>query len=186
MISKHSPIHVGESFTETTKNRNIFKFLITGVDDSSFQKKEKKEIWNAKKETSEELLKELLYQEEEKLQLLQEKIDKNGYFNEEKEEAFIKKIEYCQNQINVLNNELNTVEKKKRKINNEIFYNENLKYKFDLLKVQYLSDIERLNFIDEGAFLLGQLNVVTCPHCGKKIDDPKNHTHGDIGLNLKK
>ncbi len=184
MISKHSPIHVGEGFTETTKNRNIFKFLITGVDDSSYQKKEKREIWNAKKAASEELLKELLYQEEEKLQLLQEKIDKNGYFDEEKEDAFIKKIEYCQSQINLLNNELNKVEKKKRKINNEIFYNENLKYKFDLLKAQYLSDIERLNFIDEGAFLLGQLNIVTCPHCGKKIDDPKNHTHEDIGLNI--
>lgn len=184
MISKHSPVHINGSFTEKTKNRNIFKFLITGIDDSNFQKQEKKEIWSAKKMANIELLEELLNQENDKYRSLLEEIDTYKSLAIENDEPIMEEIKYYQEQIILLNNELNNIEDQKRKINNELIYNENLRYKFDLLKEQYKSDIERLKFIDEGSFLLGQLNVITCPHCGEKIESYQEHKHKGIDVDI--
>ncbi|WP_368901390.1 AAA family ATPase [Oceanobacillus oncorhynchi] len=180
MISERSPIYTG-SFTERTLRLNIFKFLLTNKDDSSLVKIEKKEIWSAKKNANVELLEKLLMDENEKLSTLEQNKDKFSkvYFSKEDENQ----LESIQMEISTLNNEISKNEVLKNKIQSDINYNENLKYKFDLLREQYLSDIERLQFIDEGSFLLNQLSVTKCPHCGEDISENKQHEHGDIDMN---
>ena len=43
----------------------------------------------------------------------------------------------------------------------------------ELLKKHYNSDLARLNFIDEGQNLLGQLKTVNCPLCSAKMESDK-------------
>lgn len=180
MISERSPIYTG-SFTERPLRLNIFKFLVTNKDDSSLVKIEKKEVWSAKKTASVELLEKLLTDENEKLSALEQKKGEFSKVDFSKEDE--KQLESVQMEISNLNNEISKNESLKNKIQSDINYNENLKYKFDLLREQYLSDIERLQFIDEGSFLLNQLSVTKCPHCGKDISGIKQHDHGDINMN---
>ena len=179
MISERSPIYVG-SYTDRTLCFNIFKFLLTGIDDSSLKKTEKKEIWSAKKNANIELLKQLLDDEINKKDLLEQQLGNisQSNFNE----ININNIETIQSEIAALNDQLSQNEKLKHKLQADISYNENLKYKFHLLKEQYLSDIERLQFIDEGSFLLNQLYVTKCPHCGEPITEFDPHNHEDINM----
>lgn len=179
MISERSPIYVG-SYTDRTLCFNIFKFLLTGIDDSTLKKTEKKEIWTAKKSANIDLLTQLLEDEIEKIDLLKRQQDEIAQSNFD--EMNLNEIEAIQTEITELNDQLSQNERLKHKLQADIAYNENLKYKFHLLKEQYLSDIERLQFIDEGSFLLNQLYATKCPHCGETITEFGLHNHEDINM----
>ncbi|EGC2880645.1 hypothetical protein H9A01_000934 [Listeria monocytogenes] len=179
MISERSPIYVG-SYTDRTLCFNIFKFLLTGIDDSTLKKTEKKEIWTAKKSANIDLLTQLLEDEIEKIDLLKRQQDEIAQSNFD--EMNLNEIEAIQTEITELNDQLSQNERLKHKLQADISYNENLKYKFHLLKEQYLSDIERLQFIDEGSFLLNQLYATKCPHCGETITEFGLHNHEDINM----
>ena len=181
MISERSPIYTG-SYTDRTLCLNAFKFLLTNNDDSSLKKTEKREVWSAKKDASINLLQKLLEEETEKLSVLEQK--KNEYLGVSFNKQNAEQLESIQKQISIVNEELSEKENLINRIQSDIIYNENLKYKFSLLKDQYLSDIERLQFIDEGSFLLNQLNVTKCPHCGEDLSDVKQHNHKDIDMSL--
>lgn len=179
MISERSPIYVG-SYTDRTLCFNIFKFLLTGIDDSALKKTEKKEIWSAKKSANIDLLTQLLEDEIEKVDVLNRQQDEIAQSNFD--EMNLSQIEAVQSMITELNDQLSQNERLKHKLQADISYNENLKYKFHLLKEQYLSDIERLQFIDEGSFLLNQLYASKCPHCGETIKEFSFHNHEDINM----
>lgn len=179
MILERSPIYTG-SYTDRTLCFNSFKFILSGKDDSSLEQKEKKEIWSAKKSANIDLLNKLIEDERTKLISLLETI-KEKSINSITEDS-IEKIKTVQNDIYILNKNVSESEKLKYKIKADITYNKNLKYKFNLLKQQYSSDIERLEFINEGSFLLEQLNVAKCPHCGEVIEGFDKHIHEDINM----
>lgn len=180
MILERSPMYSG-SYTDRTRDLHIFKFLLTGIDDSSFVKTEKKDIWSAKKTANIDLLNELQKKESITLEQLEDslvELEKN------KTDSDLEvSLETLQEQITFYNKELAELEQKKNKISLDIKYNENIKYKFKLLKEQYLSDIERLKFIDEGSFLMNQLKTKKCPHCGKGISELEHHEHSVINMN---
>lgn len=180
MISERSPIYTG-SYTDRTLCLNVFKFLLTNHDDSSLKKTEKREVWSAKKDANINLLQKLLDEETDKLSVLEQ--EKNEFTGISFDQQNAEQLESIQKQISRVNEELSVKEKLKNRIQSDIIYNENLKYKFNLLRDQYLSDIERLQFIDEGSFLLNQLNVTKCPHCGEDLNDVKQHIHEDIDMN---
>lgn len=61
--------------------------------------------------------------------------------------------------------------------------------RFSLLQKHYLSDLDRLQFISEGNFLLNQLNNTTCPFCGTEINDSHldcliQYEKGNVNLEL--
>jgi hypothetical protein len=57
--------------------------------------------------------------------------------------------------------------------------------RFGLLKQSYKSDLERLGFVTEGAHLLQQLPLATCPVCGTEWDSKHaNHTNNLSLLNI--
>lgn len=179
MILERSPIYFG-SYTDRTRDLHIFKFLLTGIDDSSFVKTEKKDIWSAKKTANIDLLNELLKKE---LNALEQLEDSLAELEKNKTDSDLEvSLETLQEQITFYNKELAELEQKKNRISLDIKYNENIKYKFKLLKEQYLSDIERLKFIDEGSFLMNQLKMKKCPHCGKDISELEQHEHSAIDM----
>src|SRR5699024_8453126 len=67
-------------------------------------------------------------------------------------------------------------------LNNDIRYNSNLINQFELLHEHYLSDIERLRFIDEGSYLMDQVTLIKCPECGANLryEDVNEHTDNSI------
>lgn len=153
---------------------------MTGNDDSNLKKTEKKEIWSAKKNANIELLQQLLDDEIENLNLLNSQ--KDVFSDIEFDNMNSSKIKDIQNEIADLNNKLDQAAKLKHKLQSDITYNKNLKYKFSLLNEQYLSDIERLQFIDEGSFLFNQLYAFKCPHCGEQITESDLHNHPDANV----
>lgn len=179
MILERSPIYTG-SYTDRTLCFNSFKFILSGKDDSSIMQMEKKDIWTAKKNANIDLLNKLLEEERIKLNALLEKKQEQP-LNSIDEDS-VEKIRSIQNDIYTLNNNISESEKVRHKIKADLTYNKNLQHKFELLKQQYLSDIERLDFINEGSFLLEQLSVTKCPHCGEIIDGFEKHIHKDIDI----
>lgn len=180
MILERSPIYFG-SYTDRTRNLHIFKFLLTGIDDSSYTKTEKKDIWSAKKKANIDLLNELLEKESNNLKQLENSLKKSKKNRTDKDLEI--SLESIQEQITFYNKELAKLEHEKNRISLDIKYNKNMKFKFKLLKEQYLSDIERLKFIDEGSFLMNQLKMKKCPHCGKNISELEHLEHSAIDMN---
>lgn len=174
IIGERSPIHFG-SYSDKTKEIYAFKFIMTGEDDSKYDEIVTQPIWNAKKNANIETFISLMENEEnskteieEKISSISELFDKN---------SITQKLKPIQEQITSVNKEIIELENKKQKCIANEKYNRRIIGRLNLLKEQYKSDIERLQFIDEGAFLMNQLNMNKCPHCGKDIK--LDHTECD-------
>lgn len=181
MIAENSPIYNTNSFTEKTKYLYQFKYLITNNDDSDIEKALKPTIFSATKNASIDLLNELLDQEKEKNDELIEVLNLNRekYSGINVTTSLLKNI---QEEISFLNNEIQKLNTSRNKVEADINYNKSVLRRFKLLRKQYISDIERLQFIDEGSFLINQLVAYKCPHCGKNIDS--FHDCSDFDLDL--
>ncbi|KGL40496.1 hypothetical protein HCA64_01310 [Listeria booriae] len=173
MIQERSPIYIGGSYADRTLKAHTFKFLVTGNDDSELQEKDTTPIFNAKKTGNLEMLEKLQEKESRKLiDARQRQVPSISLSNN-----FGDILLSLQTKIGQLNCEIIELENEKQNIKNNIKYNEALQYKFKLLMEQYNTDIERLNFIDEGTFLLNQLETITCPYCGEAIRNDNEHEH---------
>ncbi|MGF7486258.1 hypothetical protein [Lactococcus lactis] len=178
MISENSPIYDNDSFNDKTKYLYHFKYLITNEDDSNVERVISKNIFDETKKSNITLLKELLGQEKEKYHNLSGKIEYNTQdFDADITTTFLKNI---QQEIQIINQKILEFDTSKNKIVSDIAYNNSVLRRFKLLKNQYESDIERLQFIDEGSFLINQLVIHKCPNCGAEID--ASHSCNDIDL----
>ncbi|WP_343363300.1 hypothetical protein [Listeria seeligeri] len=174
MIQERSPIYTGGSYTDRTLKSHVFKFLVTGNDDSELEEKDKRTIFKAKKTGSLEVLEELCKKEHKNLlDAEQKKVSLPPYLNDVND-IFID----IQTKIEKLNREIINLEKEQNDSKNNIKYNYDLQYKFELLMEQYVTDIERLRFIDEGTFLFNQLRPIKCPYCGELlVNNIEEHRH---------
>lgn len=138
-------------------------------------------MFDATKNSNLNLLDELLIQENEKREILLSKIVPD----EDSKDISITTalLKSIQQNIAHLNTIISKLEIQRNKETSNIRYNQTVLNRFHLLKQQYISDIERLQFIDEGSFLIDQLVVNKCPHCGKKIDSFHDKCDGlDYGM----
>ncbi|CAL6172207.1 AAA family ATPase [Vibrio alginolyticus] len=169
IISSNSPIVVGDT-SEDSKNKNIFKFLLTGNDDSNVKtvvrgnefKSEKKGQLDVLRDVVETLQSDLMFKDESYEDL------------KEREVKLDSTIEKLNHSMSLMKESLSEVVKNKRNIANELISvderNDNIKSNlanFEILEKIYISDIERLSSQEEAAFLLGVGHHAQCEHCGK-------------------
>jgi len=198
IIDKRSPIDAGGF--ETTPNKNLFKYLLTGTDDSSFKTLIKKETFDGQKAGKSELLEELISN-------LNESLDNNNHSILELKEQQSKlesklaegkeKLNNAQSSVSKLLIEKNKTSKvlsfEKDKMNNLTSNASNFEY----LSGIYNSDIQRLESQEEAAFLLSVNHKGVCSTCGNKassicndleyIDRLKNASLAEIKkINTKK
>ena len=167
ITARHSPIYHTDSRGSTfaTPARTAFKTVISGIDYKKEEKKENTEIIKAKLKGKIEQLSQIIDEiriennelikdtEDINAEKSIEIIELNKFIKEKSEEIKKYELDYkeIQTEIEIKNTEL------KHLLNNN--------NKFVLLKKNYLSDLERLEFIYDAFDLTQQLVEVECPIC---------------------
>ena len=167
ITARHSPIYHTDSrgITFATPARTAFKTVISGIDYKKEEKKENTEIIKAKLKGKIEQLSQIIDEiriennelikdtEDINTEISIEIIELNKFIKEKSEEIKKYELDYkeIQTEIEIKNTEL------KHLLNNN--------NKFVLLKKNYLSDLERLEFIYDAFDLTQQLVEVECPIC---------------------
>lgn len=178
ILTEESPVFSGES-TIKTKEKSLFNFFLTGVDASKFVEVEDPKIFKSKINGKIEFVKENLHR-------IQQKLDrfKNTNFEELKAEVSLQyetiNLQYQSviSKIDTLKNQRSKYFISLERLNTKIIFKDELIERFKLLRDHYLSDLQRLEFIEEGNFLLKQLNNISCPLCGTEInEDHFEHIH---------
>lgn len=167
ITATYSPIYRADSRGSTfaTSEKSVFKTVISGTDYEKKEKKENTEIAKAELKGKIEQLKQIINEirlenndlmkgvEDIKLEKSTEIIELNKFIKEKTDEIKKHELEYknTQAEIEFENTEL------KRLLNTN--------NKFKLLKKNYLSDLDRLEFINDAFDLTQQLVEVECPIC---------------------
>ncbi|ELC8457027.1 hypothetical protein QYB58_002139 [Clostridium perfringens] len=172
IISKSSILEGFEGYAGKTKYKNIFKTIITGIEDICNEDNEIKKISKITIDAKIEMIDELITKYNKDLIELK---SKNIEYSHNEIETAITKIKEGINErtnnISDIEDEINTLSKEALEIKEKIEYNSILIKRFKLLKENYLSDLERLDFIDDASFYINQLENKKCPTCDRIIKD---------------
>lgn len=169
IISQFSPIYFyGGNTIRKTRSKSVFKTIMTGNDDSLF--KDVKENENSKEkikgqiEIIDQLILDIRLENSKLESVIQEYIQNDNLINKDITDLKTK-INGYREKIKKFEGERNTIWRESLKVKNEEFLLEELKKRFLLLKKNYTSDLERLEFIDESEYYLNQLIDIKCPVC---------------------
>ncbi len=173
ILSEISPALSGESTTRT-KEKSLFYYFLTQTDASKFVEVEDPRTLKSKISGKIEFVKDTIKR-------LQAKLDEFKEVEIETLKVQIKQqydslsLEYNNTiiKINELQNIRNNLVTNLERLKTKILFKSELIERFLLLEKHYKSDLQRLEFIDEGNYLLQQLNSVSCPLCGSEITE--NH-----------
>lgn len=171
IISQKSILEGFEGHAGKTKHKNIFKTLVTGVEDKCSENAEEKKISKITIDTKIEMLDKLITRYNDELAELQ-KHDINS--NDSEIESSIKNIkdniDEKKEKINLIEGQLELFLSKKLDIKSKLEYNLMVIKRFKLLKENYLSDLDRLEFIEDANYYINQLETVHCPTCNGNIE----------------
>lgn len=181
IISEDKSPVVETQSTQQTYSKSVFRYLLTKQDDIACAEIEKAEIRKAKNEAKIDYIKEeILSLTQEKEKLIEDKatfcidgIYNLDYYKDKisEMEKIIKLKRQELHNINTANNKLNLLKNKAQMMLD----------KFQLLKRQYLSDIDRLDFSTSGGSLFSQIFTYHCPLCDSEVPkDIENVNHEDI------
>jgi len=186
---RESPIYGGQR-TEETKEKALFKLLLSGVDDSAVEpeqdKIERKISDSAKAEVIDRLIDESreklksLIGEEDNAQELKDQLNKlESTLIKERNDLSSNEREYRHQVSNrrELRLALEAVNSRCDEISEMLV-------RFALLDEHYKSDLERLDGISEAGSLLTALNKTLCPLCGATPKDQNEHADCDGNLEV--
>jgi hypothetical protein len=177
IIAETSPIYTATGYANT-KMKSAFSYLLTGIDDNSIVALPDKEIQKAQIEAKREVYEQII-----------QDIEKDLESQKDSSSDATNNIQNIKNQIEQISNSI-------RESHNIIFeYQQDrekawsgqheaesrlivigeLLKRFNLLNRHYLSDLQRLEFINEGEYLFEQLEFVHCPFCNTALDKPSFH-----------
>jgi energy-coupling factor transporter ATP-binding protein EcfA2 len=176
MIAEKSPVY-NDEVKEETKDDSLFKLLLTGEDEKGLTQIERPAITKSRIKGMLEIINGEISRKEDQLKEIKKRCD--SVSNEE----VIVQIERLGSIFQNAARQLETEEKQKESIGHQISQlrsaltnNTTLLSNFEVLMKHYSSDLERLEFINEGKQGLDQLEEVNCPLCNslvnKKILEP--------------
>jgi hypothetical protein len=185
IIKKQSPIYGGES-TARTAESNVFKLLLTGIDDSSLVAKKKKAIAKAELEAQLALLDQLIEKYERELgDLTADSADLPGQL--ERLNAW---IEDSSRLLREQRGALAEQETRRRAAYSardraaaRVAEIDGLLERFALLDEHYASDLQRLQSVSEAGLFFVSLPEGRCPLCGAPAGDHRHEgltPDGDI------
>lgn len=173
---ERSPIESGNSMTRT-KERSVFRLLLTGTDDSSIVTNVNENTFITSKTARLEMIGEMIINVESKLA--------ENYPNIDDLQTHIKLLDEQFKQIQIdLENAQEPIIKlveKKRSLSVDIskisIRLEEVQFhieRFKQLEEVYLSDIERLKALEEASFILSLSSDLDCPLCGAPAEMQKH------------
>ncbi|PES46092.1 hypothetical protein [Bacillus thuringiensis] len=179
IIGSCSPIYAEESRYTKTKSESAFRTIMTGKDDTLFEENKQTDIKKvgakAKLEIIDNMMLETRISIEELTREIGDKEFKGGQF--EQEINFLKSQEAAKTLVlNNLQQERNNYWMVLQEAKSEKMLLSEAIQRFNLLKKNYESDLDRLDFIEEAIFYTEQLVDVKCPVC----DGPFNFEETDV------
>lgn len=173
-----SPVVETES-TQQTYSKSVFRYLLTNQDDIACAELEKAEIRKAKNEAKIDYIKdEIIALNQEKDNLLNNRnvTELDGLYSLD---YYKEKISEIEKNIKIKRQELQNINTENNKLNLQKNKAQMMLEKFQLLKRQYLSDLDRLDFISVGDNLLSQIAVHHCPLCDSVVTNNAEETNRD-------
>ena len=169
IIDLHSPVTGKPSYDDTARKRTL-AFLLSGVDDEGIAAVEKNEVFNARLKAKLEVVTELLQPFE--FRFTQPQVNTARTLDAEIN-ALIQSVNKELEELTAFQRgvQLDSQEKRKLslKLDSQLLGIGELLARYRLLDERYRSDLDRLDFISEGAFYLDALQDVVCPLCEQKI-----------------
>ena len=177
--SERSPIQSGDRDT-ATRERNVFKYLLTGEDDSAIIPVLKAKDFRTGRTAKAALLQELIDQLTAEIEA---EYPDHGELKEQ--EARIEKtLARIENELGAARSSIRGLLDRKRELSGEITSAERRSVdialslqSFEQLEEVYESDIARLETLEEAGFLLGLDGKTPCPVCGAP-PEAQAHVHG--------
>jgi hypothetical protein len=180
VIAEKSPILGSVGFDETPRKR-MLSYLLTGKDDEAIIADESKEIADAKAKAKIALIDELLGP-------LETRLSEFGPRDEEHES--IERVNFAIDQLSTameedraervqLQFERRDIIANLQRAEGQLLAIDELLRRYGLLDVRYKSDLDRLDFIAEGAHFFEGLQEVRCPLCDQEMDDDHRHWIGE-------
>lgn len=175
VIEEQSPVLGRGGFDETARKR-MFAYMLSDKDDSSVVASEKKAIVKARLDAQVALINDLLAPLEQQLQATPTVQTEDSIEKIEETIARVSdELAAIEMERATLLNKRDTAHDMRTKAETQGLAIDQLLTRYQLLSEHYTSDLNRLDFIAEGAFYLNGLQTVTCPLCGQNMDD--EHTH---------
>lgn len=178
VIGENSP-YLSSKVVNNTKERSVFRLLLTGVDDSSIIAIEDPKISKVRKETKAEVIRQLLDESSEELNKMGLQLDESAVKHATEDisielERLEAKLSIEQNAINALETQRRSLWEDDKRAKSELVVLSELRTRFGLLSDQYRSDLARLKAISEAGFRLAQIPETICPVCGAL---PEHHRY---------
>lgn len=189
IIDDNSPIFGSGQFSRRPFEQNLFKLLITGIDDSAtvaIQNPSERKIAKAAKL---EFMDEMIAQ-------LDAEFGQEPPGEKETEEQLTRLDQSTENLFSQLQNVQNTVDalviERRNTVDRQHELEEQLHelkltlQRFAKLQEVYSSDLQRLESIEEGGYVLVAMANMDCPVCGASPDDQKhNHAAEEVSMAYK-
>lgn len=179
MVTENSPLKSPDQRL-STEDKSIFRFLLNGKDDSAIESVSKAETLKATREGKIEVLEEMVAEIDTQLKTVarEELTDRL--------ESLTQSLTDFQLEAKKFQDELDTRRIRRRKIlESQSFLEEQLSShlrmfaRFDELRSTYLSDVERLEGIQEGGLLLSNVSDRSCAVCGAHATHQHHHEGAD-------
>ncbi len=171
IISKQPVFLAGTNNMRKTRYVNTFKTILTGIEDKvAVCNKDKNKDERLKLTSKIELLENLIISYSNDIKEIasgeveQEELESKIYEKNQSIKLRTENISCNEEKVKLLRTEQSEIDQK-------ITYYTNMIDKFLLLEINYKSDLERIDFIEETNFYLNQLNDVKCPFCYSEIND---------------
>lgn len=170
VIAEHSPIFSGQLQFQTAE-KSVFRFLLTGIDDSTVIAKEDLKIAKGRREGKSEVIEAML--KSARAQVLDFKIEGEATELRKRLKLLEASIEEASQALAVEQHSATHSERARReawerlrKVDTRLGVLIELQTRFNLLREQYGSDLRRLEAISEAGRRLGQMPEESCPVCG--------------------
>jgi len=184
IIAQKSPIFVSGSPSERPFEQNLFKLLTTGTDDSAIVTVPKSSERKAAKAAKIELVNEMIFQ-------LEAELGENPPDEKETEEQLERlnrsaddlsaQLQDAQKKLDSLIIERRSATDYRCQLQDQASELDLTLHRFAKLQTVYNSDLQRLQSIEEGGFVLVTMANMDCPVCGASSDAQKhNHAAEDI------
>ncbi len=170
VISEPSPIHSGQ-YTSKTVESSVFRFLLTGVDDSSVIAGDDPKVARGRREGKLEVVETMLESARARIAdlvveggeaELREQLTRLEASFEEASQALASE----QQSAYQLEGARREAWEQLRQVDTRLGVLSDLQTRFELLQEQYASDLRRLEAISEAGRRLGQMPEERCPVCG--------------------
>ncbi|MBA6418155.1 hypothetical protein [Pseudomonas sp. 5Ae-yellow] len=186
IIAEKSPVFTSGAPSQRTFEQNLFKFLLTGVDDAAAVTVTKPSERKVAKAAKIELVDELIAQ-------IDAELGENPPDERETEEQLglleqsasdlASRLKAAQAQLDSLVGERRKTIEHRRELLERARELDLTIERFSKLQAVYSSDLQRLQSIEEGGFVLVAMTDMDCPVCGAPSDAQKhNHAAEEIAM----